>query len=158
MGGAMALGNITLAAEFNFYVDPHAAAIVLGSGVPITLFGLHLTHQAIASPRHVERLASLPSPVGRAVHGMLTRPRPGGLGTAGHPMHDPCVIGWLLWPELVEGRDCFVEVATENGPLRGRSTIDWNNRLKRPSNAFVVNTIKAEEFFDRLINSLSRLA
>jgi purine nucleosidase len=73
-------------------------------------------------------------------------------------MHDPCVIGWLLWPELFEGRDCFVEVATENGPLRGRSTIDWNNRLKRPSNAFVVNTIKAEEFFDRLINSLSRLA
>lgn len=158
MGGAMGLGNMTPAAEFNFHVDPHAAAIVLGSGIPVTLFGLHLTHQAIATPRHVERLAALASPVSRAVHGMLTRLRPSGLGTAGHPMHDPCVIGWLLWPELFDGRPCAVEVATESGPLRGRSTIDWNSRLKRPPNAFVINTIKAEEFFDRLIASLSRLA
>ncbi len=158
MGGAMALGNITPAAEFNFYVDPHAASVVLEAEVKPTMFGLHLTHQAIASPRHVERLAGLASPVGRAVHGMLTRPRPGGLGTSGHPMHDPCVIGWLLWPELFDGRPCAVEVATENGPLRGRSTIDWNNRLKRPANAFVVNSIKADEFFDRLIASLTRLA
>jgi len=157
MGGAMALGNITPAAEFNFYVDPHAAAIVLEAGVPVTLFGLHLTHQAVASPRHLERLAGLPSQAGRAVHGMLTRPRPGGLGTTAHPMHDPCVIGWLLWPELFTGRECAVDVATDNGPLRGRSTIDWNGRLKRPANAFVADTIKAEAFFDRLVDALTRL-
>ena len=158
MGGAMGLGNMTPAAEFNFYVDPHAASVVLGSGVPLTMFGLHLTHQAIAAPRHVERLAGLQSRAGRAVHGMLARLRPSGLGTSGHPMHDPCVIGWLLWPELFDGRPCAVEVATESGPLRGRSTIDWNNRLKQPPNAFVVNTIKADAFFDRLIDSLTRLA
>lgn len=50
------------------------------------------------------RTQVLKTPVGPAVHGMLTRPRPGGLGTSGHPMHDPCVIGWLLWPELFGGR------------------------------------------------------
>ncbi len=157
MGGAMALGNVTPAAEYNFYVDPHAAAIVLGAGVRLTLFGLHATHQAIASPAHIERLAGLKTNTARAVHGMLTRPRPGGLGTTAHPMHDPCVIAWLLWPDLFKGRDCHVEVATEAGPLRGRSTIDWNNRLKRSPNAFVVNEVEAGGFFDRLIDALTRL-
>lgn len=157
MGGAMALGNVTPAAEYNFYVDPHAAAIVLGAGVRITLFGLHATHQALASPRHIEGLAALGNRTGRAVQGMLTRPRPGGLGTTAHPMHDPCVIAWLLWPDLFKGRDCYVEVATEAGPLRGRSTIDWNNRLKRTPNVFVVNEVDADAFFDRLIDALARL-
>lgn len=157
MGGAMALGNVTPAAEFNFYVDPHAAAIVLGAGVATTLFGLHATHQAIASPIQLARLAQLESRTGKAVHGMLTRPRPGGLGTIAHPMHDPCVIAYALWPELFQGRDCQVEVATEPGLLRGRSTIDWNGRLNRPPNAFVVSEVAATEFFDRLINALARL-
>ena len=157
MGGAMALGNMTPAAEYNFFVDPHAAAITMMAGARITLFGLHATHQAIASPAHMERLAGLGTGCGRAVHGMLTRPRPGGLATAAHPMHDPCVIGWLLWPELFNGRHCYVEVATEAGPLRGRSTIDWNNRLQRTPNAFVVNEIDAIAFFDRLIAALAQL-
>ncbi len=157
MGGAMALGNMTPAAEYNFYVDPHAAAIVLGAGVRTTLFGLHVTQQAVAAPHHLERLATLGSACGRAVQGMLTRPRAGGLGTAAHPMHDPCVIGWLLWPELFAGRDCHVEVATEANALRGRSMIDWHGRLKRTPNAHVVDAIDAERFFDRLVISLARL-
>ncbi len=156
MGGAMALGNVTPAAEFNFYVDPHAAAIVLGAGVKTTLFGLHLTHQAISSPAHIERLAGLSNKAGRAVYGMLTRPRPGGLGTTAHPMHDPCVIAWLLWPELFKGRDCHIEMETE-GRLRGRSTIDWNARMKRTPNAFVTNEVDAKTFFDRLIDAIETL-
>jgi hypothetical protein len=79
MGGALGLGNVTPAAEFNFYVDPHAAAIVLQSGIPIALMGLHLTHQAICDEQHLQRLAALDTATGRAVHGMLTRPRLGGL-------------------------------------------------------------------------------
>ena len=114
----MGLGNMTPAAEFNFYVDPHAAAVVLGSGAKVTLFGLHATHQAVASEAQMGRLAGMDTAVGRAVHGMLARPRAGGLGTAAHPMHDPCVIAWVLWPELFSGRDCFVGVALE-GELRG---------------------------------------
>jgi purine nucleosidase len=157
MGGALGLGNVTPAAEFNFYVDPHAAAIVLGSGIPIAMMGLHLTHQAICGAEHLQRLAALGTATGRAVHGMLTRPRPGGLGTGGHPMHDPCVIAFLLWPELFQGRDCFVEIETGEGSLRGRSTIDWNSRLKKPPNALVLDRVDAATMFDRLIDAITTL-
>jgi purine nucleosidase len=156
MGGALGLGNMTPAAEYNFYVDPHAAKVVLGSGLRIVLFGLHATHQALASPDHLQRLRELGNRTGPVIHGMLTRPRASGLGTSAHPMHDACVIGWLLWPELFEGRDCYVHITTE-GELRGRSTIDWYGRQKRPVNAFVVDTINANALFDRIIDLLAVL-
>ena len=157
MGGAIGLGNITPAAEFNAYVDPHAAAVVFGCGQPIVMFGLGVTLQAIASHDQIARIGALGNAAGRAVHGMLTRPRPGRLGSDGHPMHDPCVIAWLLWPELFEGRDCFVAVETGDGPLRGRTTIDWNSRLKQAPNAHVVSAVKAHELFERMIERLATL-
>jgi purine nucleosidase len=157
MGGALGLGNMTPAAEFNIFVDPHAAAIVFGAGRPIVMMGLGVTHQAIASHEQIASLGALGTATGKAVHGMLTRPRPGGLGTAGHPMHDPCVIAFLLWPELFSGRDCFVAVETSDGPLRGRTTIDWNGRLKRPANAHVVAEVQAQELFERLVARLATL-
>ena len=157
MGGAMNLGNMTPAAEYNAYVDPHAAAIVFASGIPIVMMGLHLTLQAICSHYEVARIGQLGTATGRAIHGMLTRPRAAGLGTTGHPMHDPCVIAYVLWPELFEGRDCFVEVETGAGPLRGRTTIDWNGRLKRDPNALVMDTINAPAMFRRMIDLIATL-
>jgi purine nucleosidase len=157
MGGALGLGNMTPAAEFNVHVDPHAAAIVVGCGRPIVMMGLGVTLQAIASHEQVARIGALGTAAGRAIHGMLTRPRPGGLGTAGHPMHDPCVVAFLLWPELFSGRDCFVEIETGAGSLRGRSTIDWNGRLKREPNAHVVATVEAHELFERMTERLATL-
>lgn len=157
MGGALGLGNMTPAAEFNIHVDPHAAAIVFGCGRPIVMMGLGVTHQAIASHEQIARFATLGTASGRAIHGMLTRPRPGGLGTAGHPMHDPCVIAFLLWPELFDGRDCFVEIETAAGALRGRTTIDWNGRLKQPANAHVIATVQAHELFERMTERLATL-
>ncbi len=147
---------MTPAAEFNFYVDPHAARVVLEAGIRTTLFGLHATHQALASPEHLQRLRGVGNRAGSVTHAMLTRPRPGGLGTTAHPMHDPCVIGWLLWPELFEGRDCHIHITTE-GDLRGRSTIDWHHRQKRPPSAFVVNAIDADLMFDRMIGAFAAL-
>lgn len=157
MGGAMNLGNMTPAAEYNVYVDPHAAAIVFGANIPIVMMGLNLTHQAICSHDEVERIGQLGTATGRAIHGMLTRPRAARLGTSGHPMHDPCVIAYLLWPELFEGRDCFVEVETGAGPLRGRTTIDWNGRLQRPANALVMHKVDAPEMFRRMIDLIATL-
>jgi purine nucleosidase len=160
MGGARDLGNITPAAEFNFYVDPHAAALVFRQGVPIVMFGLHVTHQAMATPERVAAIAALGTPVARVVNGMLGRPRPGSAeryGVAGHPLHDPCVIAYLLWPELFAGRDCHVSIECAGEELMGRSTIDWWNALKRPPNAHVIDRLDADRFFQRLTGSLARL-
>jgi len=157
MGGAIGLGNITPAAEFNTYVDPHAAAVIFGCGRPIVMFGLGVTLQAVASHAQIGRIGELGNAAGQSVHGMLTRPRPGGLGSDGHPMHDPCIVAFLLWPELFEGRDCYVTVETGDSPLRGRTTIDWHGRLKRQPNAHVVASVKAPELFERLIKRLATL-
>jgi purine nucleosidase len=160
MGGARDLGNVTPAAEFNFYVDPHAAEIVFGLGVPIVMFGLHATHQAMATPERVARIASLGTPVARAVAGMFGRPRPGAVeryGVAGHPLHDPCTVAWLLWPELFRGRDCFVAIETQSEGTIGRSTIDWWGTLQRPPNAHVIDRIDAEALFERLTRSLAKV-
>jgi purine nucleosidase len=160
MGGARDLGNITPAAEFNFFVDPHAAQMVFRLDVPIVMFGLHATHQAMCTPDHVARIAALGTKVARAVAGMTGRPRPGGIarfGVAGHPLHDPCVIAWLLWPELFTGRDCFVSIETASEDAMGRSTIDWWGATKRPANAHVIDRIDADQLFVRLIDALAKL-
>ena len=157
MGGAMNLGNITPAAEFNVFADPHAAAIVLGCGRPMVMMGLHMTLQAIATHEAIAAFAATGTATARTINGMLTRPRPGGLGSVGHPMHDPCVIAWLLWPDLFGGRDCHVQVETSEGPLRGRTTIDWHGRLRLPANVHVVDTVDAPTLFDRIFARLPSL-
>lgn len=161
MGGARDLGNVTPAAEFNFYVDPHAARLVMESGVPIVLFGLHATHQAMATAERVAPIAALGSPAARAVTGMLSRHRPGAkekFGVEGHPMHDPCVVAYLLWPELFAGRDCHVAVETDSELTMGRSVIDWWNSTKKPPNAHVIDRVDAEPLFRRIAQSLARLS
>jgi purine nucleosidase len=158
MGGAMNLGNMTPAAEFNFYVDPHAAAVVFDSGLPIVMMGLNVTLKAICTHAQIERFKASGTAAGRAVHGMLTRPRPGGLGSAGHPIHDVCVIAYLLWPDFFDGRHCHVAVETSDGPLRGRSTVDWHNRLKREPNALVIDTIDAAPLVDGVVEAISTLS
>jgi purine nucleosidase len=161
MGGARDLGNVTPAAEFNFHVDPEAAAMVFRLGIPIVMHGLHATHQVIATPQRVARIAALGTPAARAIAGMLGRPPRAGtverLGMSGHALHDPCVIAWLLWPELFSGRDCHVEIETCGASTLGRSTIDWWDSLGRPANAHVIDRIDAGGLFERLTASLVRL-
>ncbi len=159
MGGAIGLGNVTPAAEFNFHVDPHAAEIVFASGVPITMFPLDVTHKVLVTPTRLERIDALATPAARAVAGMLDfYRRHGRTGGAEHgPLHDPCTIAWLLAPELFSGRHCHVAIETMSPLGMGRSYVDWWQSSGRPANALVMQEADAEGFFDLLVERLARL-
>ena len=106
MGGALREGgNVTPSAEFNIYVDPHAAKIVFECGRPIAAFGLDVTHQVFSTSQVLDRIAKLDNPIAQASHGLLSffgRYDAEKYGTEGAPLHDPCTIAYLLKPELFE--------------------------------------------------------
>lgn len=160
MGGAKDLGNVTPAAEFNFWVDPHAARVVFESGAPITMIGLDLTHQVLVTGPRLERIRAIGTPLSAAVAGFLeffNRHDMARYGIPGAPLHDPCVIAHLLRPELFKGRRCRVEIETEGRWCAGRSVVDWWGRTGAPANALVLTEADADGFFDLLIERLARL-
>lgn len=160
-GGCFEGGNITPAAEFNCYVDPHAAAVVFASGVPITLVPLDCTHRALTSPARIAALRALGGRIGPAVAGWLAfaeRFDEQKYGQQGGPLHDPCVIAWLLKPELFRGRTCNVEIETQSPLTLGMTVIDWWGVTDRPRNALVLGEVDAQGFFELITERLGRLA
>ena len=119
MGGARSLGNITAAAEFNFYVDPHAARVVLEAGAPIVMFDLDVTHTVLTTGERLDMIRAVGTPVATTVAAILDfygRHDIQRHGLAGAPLHDPCTIAWLLKPALFSGRASHVAIETR-GPL-----------------------------------------
>jgi inosine-uridine nucleoside N-ribohydrolase len=160
MGGSTARGNTTPAAEFNVFVDPEAAAIVFDSGLPVTMIGLNLTHQARATPEVLERVRALPGEPARAVEGWMEFF--GGRYERVHhewapPVHDPCTVAMLIDPTLIRCVDSFVAVETEGRWTRGATVVDLNDRLGRPPNARVAMELDAPRFWDLVIGALERL-
>jgi inosine-uridine nucleoside N-ribohydrolase len=160
MGGAIGLGNITPAAEFNIYVDPHAAKVVFEAGVPLVMHGLDVTHQALVTPDRLQAIRALGTPLAYTVGGLLefyngydqTR-----RGRAGAPLHDPCVIAYLLDPALFGGRACHVAIETQGEHTLGRTVVDWSRRTRHAPNATVISEIEADGFFALLTERLGRL-
>ncbi len=160
MGGAFGEGNTTPAAEFNIYVDPHAAHVVFSSGVPITMMGLDVTHQALTTPERLAAIAAIGTPAARAVAGMLAfydRHDVARYGMAGGPLHDPCVIAYLLQPELFGGRAAHVAVETGSELTLGRTVVDRWRLTDRPANAQVMDRIDADGYYALITERLARL-
>ncbi|MBF8755469.1 nucleoside hydrolase [Pseudomonas guariconensis] len=161
MGGAhFNGGNITPVAEFNLYADPHAAEVVLASGVKLTYVPLDLTHKVITSDARFKQLAAIDNQAGRRVvdildayvkHDMDLYGMPGG------PVHDASVIAYLIKPELFSGRRAHLEVDSREGPTFGQTIVDWYAVLKRPANVLWLNEGDAQGFFDLLSERLARL-
>ena len=157
MGGVITGGNVTPHAEFNIHTDPHAAAVVFSAGAPLTMIGLDVTHQAVATPERVAAIRAIGRPAALAaadlleVHGeSATKDRAGG---AGAPLHDPCVIAWLLRPALFEAAALRVEVETADAERLGQTVV----RKGKPANATVVQGIDADGFYALLTERLGRL-
>ena len=158
-GGFFEGGNVTPAAEFNIYVDPHAADVVFRSGVPVTLLPLDVTHKALASADRVEPFSQLGTTAGTCVAGMLTyfdRYDMEKYGSTGAPLHDPTVMAFLMQPELFDGKRCHVEIVRE-GPAEGMTMVDWWGVTGNEPNALVVHDVDADGFFSLLLNRISRL-
>lgn len=159
-GGFFEGGNITPAAEFNIYVDPHAADVVFRSGVKLVMMPLDVTHKVMTRRARVERIRDLPNRVGPAVAGLLDfyeRFDESKYGSDGGPLHDPCVIAWLLRPELFSGRHVNVMVEAASPLTLGMTVVDWWGVSGRPANATVMRGVDDQGFFDLLTERLARL-
>lgn len=159
-GGFFEGGNVTPAAEFNIYVDPHAADVVLKSGIPIVMMPLDVTHKALTSRARVDRFRVMGTKVGDATAALLDffeRFDEQKYGTDGGPLHDPCVIAYLLKPDLFKGRHCNVTVETASELTMGMTVVDWWHVTGREPNATVMRDIDDEGFFELLTERIGRL-
>lgn len=161
MGGSFFEGgNTTPAAEFNIFVDPHAAHVVFTSGVPLVMMPLDLTHRALTTPERLRRFAELGTPAGDSVAGMLgfyDRYDIEKYGIEGGPLHDPTVIAYLLSPGMFGGREVAVEIETAPGPTQGMTLVDWWGVTGAEPNALVMNEIDSDRFYDLLVDLIGRL-
>ncbi|PTE15020.1 nucleoside hydrolase [Pseudogemmobacter blasticus] len=160
MGGAyFEVGNITPAAEFNIYVDPKAAEIVFKSGVPIVVMPLDVTHKALTSRAWVEEMRGLGTRVGQAVASwtdFFERFDTAKYGSEGAPLHDPCVIAYLIDPGLFAGRHINVEIETRSALTLGMTVADWWRVTDRPANALFVGSVDRDGFYRLLSDRLAR--
>ena len=160
MGGALKRGNVTPHAEFNIYVDPHAAAVVFGAGAPLTMIGLDVTRRALATRERVAAIRAIGRPPAAAVAAMLARDLEPGRsevdGVAGAPLHDPCVIAHVIDPGLFAADAMCVAVETADAERLGQ-TVAASPGADTPANADVVQRVDAERFFRLLTERLGRL-
>jgi purine nucleosidase len=161
MGGAyFEVGNITPAAEFNIFVDPEAADVVLTSGIPVVMAPLDLTHRMLATRERLDRIAALGNRAGAVVAGLLAFSERFDLakyGSIGAPLHDPCTIAWLLKPELFTGKMINVSIETRSDLTRGMTVADWWQITDRPRNVHFLRDGNADGFFALLTERLARL-
>lgn len=159
-GGCFEGGNITPVAEFNIYVDPQAADIVFRAAVPLVVMPLDVTHKALTTRARVEAFRALGTPVGRVAAewaDFFERFDMEKYGSEGAPLHDPCVIAYLIRPELFKGRHINVEVEVQSELTMGMTVADWWGVTDRPANALFMGSIDAEGFFALLTERPGRL-
>jgi purine nucleosidase/pyrimidine-specific ribonucleoside hydrolase len=159
MGGAIAEGNVTPAAEFNIWADPEAAARVFGSGLDVTMVGLDVTHRALVTAAHAEQLRGA-GRVGKAVaelldfYGVFHREV---YGFDGSPVHDAVAVAHVIDPTLLELQHLNVRVDCESELCRGRTVVDVWRRSGLEPTANVAVGIDSERFLTLLLDRLSRL-
>jgi purine nucleosidase len=162
MGGAMKEGgNRTPSAEFNIMADPHAADVVLNSGVPMTMIGLDVTHQVLSTEARVARIGALNNPVADATVGMLSffhRYDTGKYSSQGTPLHDPCTVAFLLRPDLFKTKLCNVSVEKESELTIGHTAVDFWHVTDKPRNVSWAYDVDADGFYELLTERLARFS
>jgi inosine-uridine nucleoside N-ribohydrolase len=157
MGGAIAEGNITPAAEFNIWADPEAAARVFTSGIELTMVGLDVTHKALFKKRHAERLEGRAGTMVRELLTFYNRFHAEVYGFDGSPIHDALAVAQVFRPDLVETKERGVKIDTESELSRGRTLVDLWGRAQWEPNCHVGVDVDAEGFSELLIERINSL-
>jgi purine nucleosidase len=161
MGGALREGgNITPSAEFNIYVDPEAAQIVLRCGRPIVMMSLDVTHQVLTTRKRVDAIRNLDSTVGESIASLIEfyeRYDEEKYHLDGAPLHDPCTIAYLIKPDLFSLKEVNVEVETEGDFTRGATVVDYWDVTERIPNVQWAHSVDDEGFFKLLNTYLSKV-
>jgi purine nucleosidase len=161
MGGAyFEVGNITPAAEFNIFVDPEAADVVMRSGVPITMMPLDVTHMMLSTKPRIAAIRGIGNKAGEAVAQMLEfseRFDVEKYGLEGAPLHDPTVIAYLLAPDMFKGRQINVMIEVASELTMGMTVADYWQITDRPRNVHFIRSGDADRFYGMLVERLARL-
>jgi purine nucleosidase len=159
-GAYFEMGNITPTAEFNIYVDPEAADVVLTSGIKVAMLPLDVTHQMLSTKARLARFRALGNRCGVGAAEMMTFSEPFDLrkyGWDGAPLHGPCVPAFMLKPDLFKGREINVTIETGSELTMGMSVADYWRITDRPRNVFYVRNGDADGYYDLLTQRLARL-
>jgi inosine-uridine nucleoside N-ribohydrolase len=159
MGGAIAEGNVTPAAEFNIWADPEAAQKVFDSGLDVTMVGLDVTHRALMRPEHAETLRAA-GRVGEVVaelwafyHRHHTRV----YDFPGTPVHDALALAHVIRGDLLTTRRCHVAIDCASELCRGRTVVDLWHVTGREPNAHVATDVDGPAFLDLLVERIGSL-
>jgi len=165
MGGAAVGGNMSTTAEFNAYVDPHAAEIVLRSGVPITMSGLDVTNKAYITRDEMQRLRTLGTPFAEKVADMMTFYTFTQKQTPFHApgfeeqirVHDFSAVASLVKPDMYKGQDCYVEVELEGRLTQGATIVDYNGRTGKTPNVHVLHSVDRQAFIELFFEAVTTI-
>jgi inosine-uridine nucleoside N-ribohydrolase len=159
MGGAIAEGNVTPAAEFNIWADPEAARRVFESRIDVTMVGLDVTHKALMTPEHADRVRGS-GRTGKLVAELFAfyhRFHADTYGLPGSPIHDAVALAHVTHPDLLETVERHVAVDCESRLCRGRTVVDLWRRTGNEPNAHVAVDVDAERFIDLLLERIASL-
>ena len=162
MGGAIRHeGNTTALAEFNVYVDPHAAHIVFHAGIPTTLVPLDVTYQCILTAQDVERLQKIESPIPKFIKDttdFYMEYHDSYQDIKGCIINDPLALALTFAPELCDYEELPVDVDISGGVSMGKTFADFYNYNKKPTNMKVALGVRPRDFIELFLERMERLS
>jgi inosine-uridine nucleoside N-ribohydrolase len=165
MGGAHDHGNTTASAEFNIWLDPEAARVVVNCGRPIRMIPLDATHRALVSTEDAGRLRALGTPAGEAAARFVlkridaydaTQRMPHRAGAA--PVHDALAVCSIIDPSIVTTEHIPVDVEVDAELSVGRTVCDFRFRSGKPANVDFAVDADEPKFVAMLLEILARTA
>ncbi|KEF08269.1 MULTISPECIES: uridine-preferring nucleoside hydrolase UriH [Streptomyces] len=160
MGGGYHEGNWSAVAEFNIVIDPHAAHIVFNERWPVTMVGLDLTHQALATPEVTKKIADVGTKPARFVLELLDFFRDAYRENQGFeypPVHDPCAVAYVIDPDVMTVRKAPVDIELTGGLTMGMTVTDFRWPLPEDCRTQVAVQLDHERFWNLVVDALERI-